>query len=53
MKIAKNVGEQRMACAKGLRERANSNGLTGRPCLDPLEIAKDVPKPMVEGFRHI
>lgn len=44
MEIGDNMGEQRMACANGSRERererANSNGLRGQPCLDPLEIAK-------------
>ena len=40
MEIGEIVGEPRMACASGSRERANNRGLRGQPCLDPLEKAK-------------
>lgn len=41
MEIGDIVGELRMACARGSRERANNNGLRGQPCLDPLDTAKE------------
>lgn len=34
------VGELLIDCANGSSERANSSGLRGQPCLDPLKIAK-------------
>ncbi|CAB1415790.1 unnamed protein product [Pleuronectes platessa] len=40
MVIGEIVGDLRMACASGSRERANNKGLRGQPCLDPLDTAK-------------